>query len=459
MNKFSVSSRPWLLLPMEIKVREFEAKVLLACIAAEQGYGVLLGRNGFNTNGNYPAGVYMDKCISVYKEAALTNQVDKLGNRLASLDVEGLVYQTESTWLRNRISAQTFELSSLVLTWGDAQREMVNRTYLIPEKVVSTGSPTADLWHPKMHFLYQELADGLVDRFGDFILMSSNFSTVINANGPDFVTRQFIKNGLVKNDAELSRLKEAMQFYQSVLDEFVMLIPLIAEANPNLAVIVRPHPGDDKEFWFSKKPKWPDNVHVVYEGSVSPWILGSRMIIHNSCSTAVEAFAMEKPAIAFCPHVDERFDQNIPNPLSQIAKTVQDVLNLVGNNLRDDTLGREPEKTELFKYHIRSLEDGTFAGERIIEALDQLDLSHSEFTGSEYGVVTGCRVMLRKLRRRLNDFLGRSEFSHAYRMQKNPGVSLFEVTGLMRKYSENFQRWGDIKVKHIEEDLFCFYRD
>ena len=43
MTRKVVSSRKWLLLPMEIKSREFMSKTLLACHAAEGGWGVILG--------------------------------------------------------------------------------------------------------------------------------------------------------------------------------------------------------------------------------------------------------------------------------------------------------------------------------------------------------------------------------------------------------------------------------
>ena len=169
-----ISSRRWLLLPVEIKVREFEAKVMLSCIAADSGFGVILGPNGFNHNGSYPRGVYFDKCVSSYKAAFLDNQVNGLRNRLVSLDVEGLVYQTEQKWLSRRISQPTVDLSSLIFTWGDEQCRMIKSVYDIPEKLSVTGSPSADLWQKKMQFLYRDRIDEIIDRYGTFILLPSN---------------------------------------------------------------------------------------------------------------------------------------------------------------------------------------------------------------------------------------------------------------------------------------------
>ena len=458
MSKRTISSRRWLLLPMEIKVREFEPKVLLACIAAERGFGVLLGRNGFNTTGSYPQGVYLDKCISPNKLANFQLQVDGLGNKLASLDVEGLVYQTEEKWLRVRVSQETIDLSSLIFMWGDEQYGMINGAYAVPEKLKVTGSTTADLWQKRMHFLYQNRADDITNRFGEFLLLPSNFSTVINANGPDFIVKQFVKNKFVKNEEELNLLHESLAFHKRVFDKFVEMIPAVAENNPGLTVVLRPHPGDDRDVWQKLSKKWPENVTVLYEGNISPWILASRVLVHNSCSTAVEAFAMGKPAIAYMPHEDVRFDQNIPNPLSQQARSIDGVLQLIEANLRQDGLGHDSQKTALFNHFIKNKDD-EFAGERIVNALEGLELPKSEFTFTRHGTLQKMRIVARKARRRFRDFRGQNEFSYAYRMQKNPGVSLEEVNNLLDLYRKNLGMWQDIQVEQVEEDAFCFYKE
>ena len=38
-----MTERPWLIIPIETKVRELDAKTYLACAAAEAGFRVLLG--------------------------------------------------------------------------------------------------------------------------------------------------------------------------------------------------------------------------------------------------------------------------------------------------------------------------------------------------------------------------------------------------------------------------------
>ena len=452
----TVSPRRWLLLPLEIKAREFESRVMLACNAAAKGFGVLLGRNGFNLNGQYPQGVYLDKCLSPQKITSLTTQDHILGNKIASLDVEGLVYQSEEKWLRIRISEETARLSSLIFTWGEEQANMISNHHDIQGKIVITGSPSADLWHKRMQFLYEKKAAELRSRFDDYILIPSNFATVINANGSDFIVKQFVKNGFVTTEKEKDVLLESLDFHQKVFDKFVEMVPRVAEDNPGLNVILRPHPGDNINKWNQLSEKWPDNIKVLYEGSVTPWILGSKLLIHNSCSTAVEAFTMEKPIVAYMPYVDERFDQNIPNPLSQQAETIDDVLALVTANLADPNLGRDVEKTQLYSRHIK-LDQKEFSTERMICALDRLDLPKVEYSFSPVGALKRMRISARKAKRRAKDLLGKNEFSYAYRQQKNPGIKSQEIEILMQSFQKNLNLWHDIQVDEVEEDVFCFY--
>lgn len=455
MSENMVSSRRWLLLPMEIKVREFESRVLLACVAAERGYGVFLGRNGFNTDGKYPQGVYFDKCISPNKKINLEKQINVLGNKIASLDIEGLVYQTEKKWLRIRISQDTVDMSSLICTWGNEQYSMINRAFNIPEKLAITGAPTSDMWKSKMNFLYQERVDNILSRFGDFILIPSNFAMVISANGSDFYIKQFLQNGFVKTEEEIDHHKRSLSFHQKVFEQFLKMIPAIANDNPNHIVILRPHPGDDNDFWQEQLKSWPSNIKVLYEGTVSPWIIASKVLVHNSCSTGVEAFAREKPTIAYMPYADDDFDQNIPNPLSQQASSIEHVLELVKANLENPELGRE--KTTLYRQHIEEVK-GRFACDLIVDEIDKLDLPDIEYEVPSYNFVKKLRVTARQAKRRIRDITGDNEFNYSYRKQKNPGISLGEVKELIGNYQEHLGRFKDVQVRQVEEDAFCFFK-
>ena len=221
MSNRKISERPWLLLPIELKVREFEAKVMMSCVAAEKGFGVLLGRNAFNTKGKYPKGVYLDKCISPNKDDNLNIQTRLLGNKLASLDEEGLVYQSEAEYLKTRTSPSTIEMSSAIFTWGQEQNRLIDGAYQVGRKLEITGSPRVDLWFKPMHFLYKKAVENLRQKFGDFILVPSNFSAPNNANGSEFIVKQSVSRDWVSNEQEITLLKERIAYQRRIFDKFV----------------------------------------------------------------------------------------------------------------------------------------------------------------------------------------------------------------------------------------------
>ncbi len=452
-----ISKRPWLLLPIEVKNREFDAKVMLSCIGAERGFGVLLGRNNFNMRGAFPRGVYLDKCISPYKADALRQQVNGLGNSLAILDEEGLVYQSEKLYLDNRTSRETVDLASLIFTWGNAQRDLINGRYTVPDKLLATGSPRADLWQKPWHAVYSDELRAIQEELGPYVLIPANFSPAHHVDPINFSLK---KRGITENSCsgkKLSVKEDRFVYRQKILNEFFDLIPAIAEHLGSHTVLLRPHPNDNMKIWAEIQKKWPPNVKVIYRGGISPWILASDLLVHNSCTSGVEAYAMEKPAIAYTPYTDSRFDQNIPNPLSQQSSTVSGVLELIDRNLRHQGLGREEKKTELYNYHITN-DSSILSGERMLEALEQLELPEVEFSYQNYGLRRRARVLARKIRRRVGDFTGKHEFSHAYRKQKNPGMTLMEVENLLQCFRSKLNRWHDVNVTQVGEDLFCFHR-
>ena len=84
----------WLLLPVETKVREFHAKLLLAAIAVERGYRVVLGEQNAMVRqiDHLPRGLYIDKSIASSKTEHF-QRLRQRGNKVAAWCEEGLVYR------------------------------------------------------------------------------------------------------------------------------------------------------------------------------------------------------------------------------------------------------------------------------------------------------------------------------------------------------------------------------
>ena len=116
-----MNERPWLILPIETKARELDAKTYTACAAAEAGFNVMLGeQNGLLRRlARLPRGFYLDKSIAPLKVAPF-ERLKKLGFRVMAWCEEGLVYRDRDAYLHERVASEGLRRSRRLLRLGRA---------------------------------------------------------------------------------------------------------------------------------------------------------------------------------------------------------------------------------------------------------------------------------------------------------------------------------------------------
>ena len=80
------------------------------------------------------------------------------------------------------------------------------------------------------------------------------------------------------------------------------------------------------EVYFKNIP----NIKVVYKDSIAPWILGSKAVVHSSCTSGIEAYLMGKPVISYLPKTDKSRINILGNQVSNKCyniSMVKDLLN------------------------------------------------------------------------------------------------------------------------------------
>jgi hypothetical protein len=87
----------------------------------------------------------------------------------------------------------------------------------------------------------------------------------------------------------------------------VSLINHISLEFPYKTIILRPHPSEDNSY-YKNIFQDIDNVKVVYEGSVTPWILACSVLIHNGCTTSIEASLAKKPVINYNTNANTKYE-------------------------------------------------------------------------------------------------------------------------------------------------------
>lgn len=439
--------RRWIFLPIEVKSREFLSRLFFTAYAVKEGFGVFIGRNGLNISRSvFPKGIYFDKCLSAHKKNFHKYQVSTLGNQLVSLDEEGLLMVSEDIYIENRTSQQSIDLSSLVFLWGKEQKRLLESRFGASDKLVLSGSPRLDTWRPRFMPFFESDATKLRSLYGKFILVVSNwgFSGRDKEAGidPDHIDENDPKS-LFRN-------------------KFISLIPVLADSFKDRMIIVRPHPTDLKEYWNCKSNDFPDNVKVIHQGPLSPWIHAAQVVIHNNCTTAIETWTGGIETIAYCPPVKDSSEFNhftMPvNSLSEICKNESDVIDSIQLSYTKEKTIADSRPNEISKQFLHFDKD-LLATEIILKHLVDLRITQESYKIQSYGFLKRIRAISARLKWRIRDFLGVSGmYTLDYTLGKNSGLKLSEIQETLTRLSPLIGVEDSFfQVIEVDKDTFCIF--
>jgi surface carbohydrate biosynthesis protein len=328
---------PFLYLPIEVASRELHGKLLLTYFAVALGYEVVIGwKRLMNRNLRYmPPGIVLFKTLTARDGQAMA-EARAAGHRIVAIDEEvpGLV----ATKQRLRwVAEESVVASDLVLAAGADHLEALRMFHPAhAERYRVVGNPRWDLLRPELRGCHAAEAAAIRKQYAPFILVNTNFGILNSARRTAEGTRQwFAKTGRV----DFSRPEDAV-----FLDElFVLeransaavrdLLRALPERFPHHRIILRPHPIERTETWREFLRAVP-RAEMVREGPAVPWILASDALVHTNCTTGVEAFALDKPAISLQPlslAVCEVYLANRVNPVTaSVGETLEVLDRIIG---------------------------------------------------------------------------------------------------------------------------------
>jgi surface carbohydrate biosynthesis protein len=334
-----------LFMPVENQVRELDSKLLLACIAAKRGFSSVIGsRREMHIHiSSFPRGIYLAKSLPVHRNI-IFKIMRKLGHEIVAWDEEALVHPQAETYYRRRVCPRGIKYVSHLFAWGEDNAELWRQYPELPigMPIHVTGNPRGDLLRPKMRALFEKDAEELRKTYGDFILVNTNFNHV-NAFSPDLNLFRPVKKP--EEEPSFGRAARGMSrdyaeglrdHKQDIFEKLQQLIPVLEQAFPDYNIVVRPHPTENPHIYHDIAAQC-ERVQVTNEGNVVPWLVATRALIHNSCTTGVEAYVMGVPAISYRAAVNEYYDYGfyrLPNLLShecfdfkELRVTLERILN------------------------------------------------------------------------------------------------------------------------------------
>ncbi|TLS19625.1 MAG: hypothetical protein FDZ72_03045 [Betaproteobacteria bacterium] len=366
-------NRRLLIIPVEIKARELAAKLLLGALAVARGYSVVIGRGGEVASfARYlPPGVFLEKDVAVGRRKQFEVLAER-GHALVAWDDEGVVEINYDWYVRYRIDRENLSRLQYFFAWGPKQANVIRKHFPeLADRVLEVGNPRMDLLRPVFKGLWQVEASAYKKRYGDYILINTNFAgvNIFNKQPENFV--QLIADRLSLNKDEAAIFAASLDFSKLIYERFKSLLLSLAQAFPETQIVLRPHPSEHHDTWRELSAGL-QNVHVIYEGTAVGWIAGCRVLVHNGCTTGLEGVVMGgAPVIAYRPHISEDYELTLPNNLSIQAFTESEVMAAVRSALEGESLLKSDSADRLLCAHIASL-SGKLSSDLILNGIDKV---------------------------------------------------------------------------------------
>ncbi|MBW2396872.1 MAG: hypothetical protein JRG95_21705 [Deltaproteobacteria bacterium] len=354
---------PNLYLPITSQPRELEAKLLLALFAKESGMSPVFGyKSAFQSQlASLPPGFFL--AHNARQKSEWIDRVRKFGHRVLVMDEEALVRQSDEIFLKKH-RQDAFDHVAHILCWGEDDNAMWGHSNLDFSGGVSiVGNPRMDLMRHEMAPYYAARVTDIQVQYGDYVLLNTNFSTVNNLT-PKGGGVRIAK--WAKDDRGKQLTADFLSNKSAMLEAVLGLVRPLADAIAPMTLLVRPHPNEDHTPW-ERAVGEVANAHVVFEGGVVPWIIGARALVHNSCTTAVEAAVGGTPVLNFRPWKSE-YDNSLSHAFGQDCADSAALASALQALSEGQTSGLSQQQKALLSHHIASLE-GPFSCERIVDLL------------------------------------------------------------------------------------------
>jgi hypothetical protein len=317
-----------------------------------------------------------------------------------------------------------------------------------------------------MHAYYDDDVQKIRDQFGRFILINTNFNHV---NGFSPVQNLFLE---AKDPAEARPFGRAARgmsreyaegleaFKKGVFASVKDVLPKLEAAFPEHTIVVRPHPTESPDI-YKQIAKGLTRLRVTNEGNVVPWLLATDVVIHNGCTTGVEAYVMGIPSISFRAHVDERYDYGfykLPNLISHQARDWEQLADLIGR-IVVGALGAAAgdDRQEVINRYLAA-RTGPLACERIVDIIES---QTNQDVVLSSGVTPFRRFKARTLNRaraavkRVKAINPKSHNKSAFQRHRYPALPIEDI----RKRITKFQRLlGDTTPIDIERFRGQFFQ-
>jgi surface carbohydrate biosynthesis protein len=417
---------------------------------------------------SFPRSIYLSKSTTSGSKSVF-RMLRRLGHEIAAWDEEALVHQAPEAYYKRRLSPEALKHVSWLLAWGEENAELWRQYPQLPPDlpIHITGHPRGDLMRAEMRFLYEKEVQKIRRTYGNFILVNTNFNQ-INAYFPEMnllkpqanpsekpeLSRRAIGIGMSREYAEgFTGHKKA------IFEDFQQLIPALDQAFPDYTIVVRPHPVENQEVYHSIAKKCKQ-VQIINEGNVVPWLIAAKALIHNGCTTGVEAYMVGVPAVSYRKTIDEDYDNDyhrLPNLVSHQCYDIEQLQETLAKILAGNFAAFNGDGRKSIMDHHLAAQNGPLACERVVDVLEKIARNQHQGSNPSLWVQTISRgwAFRRRLKKRFKGYLpGRSNNRSGFLRHRYPGISFQEIQEMVNRFRQALGYQKELKVKKIFNQFF-----
>jgi surface carbohydrate biosynthesis protein len=460
-------SKAWLIIPVENQVRELDPKLLLACIAARRGFFVIIGshREIDLRISSLPQSRYLNKSMTD-RNLKMFRIMEKLGHEILTWDEEALVHLPAATYYSRRLSPKAMRYNSRLFAWGEDNAELWRQYPDLPPNmpIHVTGNPRSDMLRPDLRPFYEPEAQKLKEDHGDFILVNTNFNHVNawfpaqNLFRPGKAADQPPQFGKAAVGMSREYAERLRDHKQNIFTAFRQMIPELDRALDRYKIIVRPHPTENQKV-YRDIAAGCRNVLVTNQGNVVPWLMAAKAVIHNGCTTGVEAYVMGIPAVSYRAKIDDEIDMGfyrLPNLISHQVYDFEALLETL-NKIFDGKLGVADgdERRKLITKYLAA-QDGPLACERIADVLVNVRQTETAMAKPTLNrkMLGWTQASWRRFNRFIRQYLPGSHAPREFHRHRYPGITLMELNDRIARLQQAIGDSTNFKTTKIAKQIF-----
>ncbi len=330
-------------LPIEIKSRDFQNKLLLSYFLLQDGFEVFLGRKkeieilasnfhpgiyfGINTQKNY---------IKFYKK------IKKKNHKIFLFDEEGLVTLPHKTYASIKANRDIIGVSDIFFCWGETQlSKILKQKKIDKKKLILSGSLRIELLKKKYDYLFKDTVKKIQTKYKNIQLFISSYGYSNHFLDSEKNINNLIKLDFLKKKYEINDYKKYINYNKIRFENYIKNLEKIKNKSKN-QIVIRPHPSENHNFYINKFKK--KKFLITSKFSVIEWIKASKSIIHDYCTTSFEANILQKKTYYF-----SNFDKNF-----FLNKDVYKLSSKFENSFRNTNYKEDDIKKKILKKNIHN---------------------------------------------------------------------------------------------------------